>query len=256
MDAKKERPSISEIMDDYWELMPRYQGVAIDEVEFKRILYGCFPTYRDSPLQSPFNCIVPVGDASGIQSPLSFGGFGSLTRHLERVVTGLGEALDSDLVDAKHICMLNPYQPNLSCCWMFQRSMSVPVDRKPVPGMVIGTLSNSFSAMESLGEATMLPFLQDVLMFGPLLRTLVKAGGQDLLTPFKILPHVGIIPFCDFLYHFTILALYTLLSKNLSGLLLSIADNNNLSSPSMRYSIRRKVDAWKFGAGLDYYDHE
>lgn len=28
------------------------------------------------------------GDASGIQSPVSFGGFGSLTRHLKRLSTG------------------------------------------------------------------------------------------------------------------------------------------------------------------------
>ena len=30
-----------------------------------------------------------VGDASGIQSPVSFGGFGSLTRHLGRLSSGL-----------------------------------------------------------------------------------------------------------------------------------------------------------------------
>lgn len=29
------------------------------------------------------------GDASGIQSPVSFGGFGSLTRHLERLSDGM-----------------------------------------------------------------------------------------------------------------------------------------------------------------------
>ena len=47
---------------------------------------GLFPTYRDSPLKSRFNRILAVGDASGIQSPLSFGGFGSLTRHIERII--------------------------------------------------------------------------------------------------------------------------------------------------------------------------
>ena len=57
--------------------------------QFKDLLMlfeGVFPTYRQSPIQSNFNRILQVGDASGIQSPLSFGGFGSLTRHLERCV--------------------------------------------------------------------------------------------------------------------------------------------------------------------------
>ena len=44
-----------------------------------------FPTYRESPLQTTFPRVLAVGDASGIQSPLSFGGFGSLTRHIERI---------------------------------------------------------------------------------------------------------------------------------------------------------------------------
>ena len=35
-----------------------------------------------------------VGDASGIQSPLSFGGFGALTRHLHRLQAAISEALE------------------------------------------------------------------------------------------------------------------------------------------------------------------
>ena len=54
MDAKPERPSIAEIMDDYWELLPRYQGKTVDDLEFLRILYGMFPTYRSSPVHTTF----------------------------------------------------------------------------------------------------------------------------------------------------------------------------------------------------------
>ena len=46
MDASAERPSMAEIMDDYWELLPRYQGVDVGQLQFRRILYGMFPTYR------------------------------------------------------------------------------------------------------------------------------------------------------------------------------------------------------------------
>ena len=162
MDAKPERPSIMEIMNDYWELLPRYQGVDVDKLQYKRILYGCFPTYRDSPLKAGFDRILQVGDASGIQSPLSFGGFGSLTRHIERIVCAVDEALapqedpmkelylsreytPDDLVSAKELGMINCYQPNLSTCWMFQRAMSVRIGNQPNKKVIVGTLSNSFS---------------------------------------------------------------------------------------------------------------
>lgn len=256
MDSKADRPSVASIFDDYWTLLPRYQGVDVDALDFQRILYGLFPTYRASPLKTPFNCVLQVGDASGIQSPLSFGGFGSLTRHIERVTIGLNEALEHDLLAAKHISKLNPYQPNLSCCWMFQRAMSVPIGGKPKPELVIDTLSNSFSAMETLGDATMRPFLQDVLQFGPLLRTLVLAGKRDLLTPFKIVPHVGLTAMGDFVLHFSMLGFYTLFANTLAEPVNNLVAESDWLDKEAKFGLKRMVEGWKFGSGLDYYDHE
>jgi hypothetical protein len=39
-----------------------------------------------------------VGDASASQSPLSFGGFGCMLRHLQRLTDGLDQALDQDML--------------------------------------------------------------------------------------------------------------------------------------------------------------
>lgn len=41
-----------------------------------------------------------IGDACGIQSPLSFGGFGALTRHIARLTTAIDEALRADVLGA------------------------------------------------------------------------------------------------------------------------------------------------------------
>ena len=43
--------------------------------------------------------VLQIGDASGIQSPLSFGGFGALTRHLRRLTSAVTEALEADVLD-------------------------------------------------------------------------------------------------------------------------------------------------------------
>jgi hypothetical protein len=61
MDAKPERPSITEIVEDYVELLPRYQGVGVEDLKFLRFLYGCFPTFRDSPVSNGFSRILQVG---------------------------------------------------------------------------------------------------------------------------------------------------------------------------------------------------
>jgi len=50
-----------------------------------------------------------VGDASGIQSPLSFGGFGAMTRHLRRLTDAVSEAVQ--------VCRCLPGSHILrSCC--------------------------------------------------------------------------------------------------------------------------------------------
>lgn len=71
------RPSLEAMLDSYWQLLPQYQHVELSSLEIKRILFGLFPTFKASPLPATFDRLLQVGDASGIQSPLSFGG-----RHL------------------------------------------------------------------------------------------------------------------------------------------------------------------------------
>ena len=49
VDADPSRPSLASLLDDYWDLMPRYQGLdSIEQVDLRRVLFGYFPTYRDS----------------------------------------------------------------------------------------------------------------------------------------------------------------------------------------------------------------
>ena len=134
LDAKPERPSIARILDDYWNLMPKYQNLnSLDDVEFKRILFGYFPTYRNSPLKAQFDRVLQIGDASGMQSPLSFGGLACMLRHLPRISLALTEALEADIVDKKALGTINAYQPALSAAWLFQRCMSVQVGSSSSP---------------------------------------------------------------------------------------------------------------------------
>ena len=50
MDLDPKRPSVSDIMEDYWKLLPEYQGVPLEQLTHKRVLFGLFTSYKDSPL--------------------------------------------------------------------------------------------------------------------------------------------------------------------------------------------------------------
>lgn len=249
VDPQPNCPGLEDLLESYWDLMPAYQGVSLDDLEILRVVFGIFPTYRDSPLPAAFDRILQFGDASGIQSPVSFGGFGSLTRHLGRLSTGIYEAISDDLLDANSLSLLNPYMPNLSASWLFQRAMSAKQQSNVSPDFINDLLYANFRSMERLGEPVLRPFLQDVIQFWPLVKTL----GLVMLTAPQIIPsifkQVGLPVLLDWSGHFFMLGYYTFMSSYASPLVRPLVN----TFPSKRkYRWNRYLDAWKYGSGLDY----
>lgn len=250
LDAQPERPSLEALLEEYWRLMPQYQGVKLDDLQALRILFGCFPTYRDSPLRPAFDRVLQVGDASGIQSPLSFGGFGALTRHLRRLTGAIGEALEVDALDRGSLGWINAYNPGLSGAWMLQRAMSV--DAAAGPGydrtFINRLLAENFQAMEKLGEPVLKPFLQDVIQLGPLVRSLAKQMATNPGMVPQILGRVGLPAMLDWLRHLAGLTLFTFLHWDVQKYKPLI----ERLPPRPRFLMRRAMEQWEYGAGKDY----
>eukprot|EP00775_Hariotina_reticulata_P005190 gene5190-5428_t len=133
-DADPSRPSFERLLDTYFALLPSYQelpGNSLDDIQFKRVLFGGFPCYSDqTPLKPGFDRVLQLGDASACQSPLSFGGFGSMLRHLPRLARAISHALSSEKLSRQDLSWIQPYQPSLAAAWLFQRSMSMGVGQQ------------------------------------------------------------------------------------------------------------------------------
>ncbi|KAJ7526297.1 hypothetical protein O6H91_16G001100 [Diphasiastrum complanatum] len=217
-DVTPSRPSLEKMLEDYWDLMPAYQ----------------------------------VGDASGIQSPISFGGFGSITRHLLRLSNGIVEAIESDMLEKETLGLINSYMPNLSVAWMFQRAMSAQNNVDVSPNFINDLLALNFQCMERLGDPILRPFLQDVIQFDPL----VKALGSIMLAQPGIVPsiikQVGIKTLLDWSRHFLALGVYTYLSQIVTP---QIASWIAKLPRKQRYIWHRRIEAWEYGSGLDFKYH-
>ncbi|MBE9230783.1 FAD-binding oxidoreductase [Cuspidothrix issatschenkoi LEGE 03284] len=250
MDADAQRLSLETLFDEYLRLLPEYQGVEINELNFQRALFGFFPSYRQSPLATPWNRILFVGDSSGNQSPLSFGGFGAMVRHLQRLTLGIAEALKTDQLSVQSLAILQPYQPSLSVTWLFQKAMSVGVNQKINPNQINQLLSAVFAQMQHLGTPVLKPFLQDVVQFGALTKTLVKTGLSQPLLVAKIIPQVGLLSLLDWMLHYTNLCVYNGLFFVTPVIEFLV---NNLSM-QQQYYWHRLIDKWRFGSGNDYHE--
>ncbi|AFY31145.1 NAD(P)/FAD-dependent oxidoreductase [Calothrix sp. PCC 7507] len=250
MDAHPQRLSLEALFEEYLRLLPEYQGMELHQLKFQRALFGFFPTYRQSPLKTPWNRILPVGDSSGSQSPLSFGGFGAMVRHLKRLTFGIQEALQTEQLSSSALALLQPYQPSLTVTWLFQKAMSVGVNQQIAPDQINQLLSAVFQEMQQLGNPVLKPFLQDVVQFPALTQTLLKTGLAHPGLVAKIIPQVGLISLLDWMVHYGNLGVYTALFW-LSPMLETLVKNQ---SSKQQYYWHRLVDSWKYGSGNDYIE--
>ncbi|GFZ92848.1 NAD(P)/FAD-dependent oxidoreductase [Okeania sp. KiyG1] len=248
LDAHPDRISLESFFEEYLRLLPEYQKVELSQLTFQRALFGFFPCYRQSPLQTPWNRILPVGDSSGSQSPLSFGGFGAMVRHLKRLTGGIDEALQTDNLSSNALALLQPYQPSISVTWLFQRSMSVGVNQKVEPNQINQLLAGVFQVMDRLGEFVLKPFLQDVVQFPALAQTLFMTSLKQPGLVIKIIPQVGIGNLLDWMRHYFNLGIYSLLYPigDMMGLLVT------KMSLVQHYYYRRLIEQWQYGSGGDY----
>jgi lycopene cyclase CruP len=247
IDADPQRFGLESLFEDYFRLLPAYQGVELNQLQFKRGLFGFFPSYRQSPLKAPWHRILPIGDSSGNQSPLSFGGFGAMVRHLSRLTLGIEEALQTEQLSASALSLLQPYQPSLSVTWLFQQTMSVGIDQKIPREQINQLLTAVFQEMSQLGTPVLKPFLQDIVQFKALTQTLLKTSFSHPGLIAQIIPQVGLSNLLSWVGHYSNLGLYSALVAVSSPLVPWVKN----FTPKQQYYFHRWIDALQYGCGLD-----
>jgi lycopene cyclase CruP len=142
------------------------------------------------------------------------------------------------------------YQPNIAVTWMFQRAMSVGINQQLNPDQINNLLAAVFRSMQHLGDDVLRPFLQDVVQFPALSRTLVQTSIASPLAVIPVVPHVGIITLLDWLINYLNLGVYTGLysiGSSLQPLLEQLP-------PQQQYYYHQLLQAWRYGSGQDLND--
>eukprot|EP00171_Calliarthron_tuberculosum_P022604 IDg22604t1 len=220
------RETLTDALDDYARLLPRYQGFEPRDVDVERVLFAFFPVFKDSPARVAFDRVLPVGDAAGFQA-LS-------------VLAALAHRMQF-------------YAPSLSVTWLFNRAMAVDTHNVPRGGLVDAGIVNdllycNMKAMEKLGPNVQKPFLQDVVRAGGLTKTIASMMVSDPVLSAKTAVYVGPSQFVRWIPHYLALVLYTLLAPVAMAVKASIGEKLN---DRQQYRLNRLVDALTYGSGLD-----
>ncbi|AIE72916.1 MULTISPECIES: NAD(P)/FAD-dependent oxidoreductase [unclassified Synechocystis] len=240
VDVHPDRIGLEFLFEEYFRLLPSYQKVNLDQLQWQRFLSGFFPAYKSSPLHFPWSRVLAVGDSAGSQSPVSFGGFGAIVRHLQRLTTAIGEALEGNYLTAADLALLQPYQPNIGVTWLFQQTMGVRIGQKADPDQINHLMNTVFAIMDQQGEKVMQPFLQDVIQWSGLTQTLPRVNPLIVL---PLLPQIGLPALVDWLGHYA----------NLAGYSLAYPLFKNILFTKPNFEQKRCLEAWYYGSGFDFH---
>jgi len=229
----------------------------LDNLKFNRLLFGAFPSYKQCPLNSPFDRLVLVGDSSAVQSPLSFGGFGAMLRHVGRLDEAIHEAIEGSHLKASDLKLVQPYMPGLGTAWLFQKAMGfepsqmgydagycIPQRKEWTRAHVNRVLKANFAAMKTMEKTVLLSFLQDTILFWPLTRTMFAMTFVDPIAILRVVYLLGPRTLAQWFVHYIMLGLYTLCDFVFG----------RFRSQTSNFHVRRYMDAWRYGSGADFFE--
>ena len=154
--AAQQRHSLLDLFEDYFALLPSYKQPG-PEFAHIRPVYGYIPARHALRRPTPLAGVLPVGDSSAQQSPLTFCGFGSFVRNLGRGADLLEYALRHNLLAPEDLRLISAHQANVSLNWVLSRFMS-PWGRP----QDVNELQNVFGrVMNEVGYPVARRFFQD-----------------------------------------------------------------------------------------------
>jgi lycopene cyclase CruP len=119
--------------------------------------------------------------------------------------------------------------------------------KQTLPPNQINTLLNAvFQSMDQLGPPVLNPFLQDVVQFGALYRTLMQVSRRSPHLIPAILQQVGAGALLDWMRHFGALGFYTAVCA------FQQKEPNKHLSPEQLYRRHRRQESFLYGAGKDH----
>lgn len=167
---------------------------------------------------------------------------------------GASENVGRVAARARSSLEINAYTPNLSAAWMFQRAMSIRMGQEVDPKFVNRLLATNFEVMNNMGPKTIKPFMQDVVRFDGLLGSLSGSFLKDPTFTPQIIQHVGLPVLIDWIGHVSMIGVYAGLHNFATPLVQLLLESGNWEEDDRGgFKIKRKMDAWKYGSGSDYF---
>ncbi|GCE19339.1 hypothetical protein KDK_31390 [Dictyobacter kobayashii] len=190
-----------ELFDDFFALLPGYKDTSA--VEILKPVYGFIPAgynitlpWQPEAKVLAYDRVLSLGDAAAFQSPLTFCGFGSYVRNLQRITTLLAQALQSNCLSAAELNQIRASEAVPAVARAFSKFMIAKPDHAEPTWQVNETLNVFCHVLKELGPRITNDFFKDRVSWLDYTRIVLNTPGYypniyalalKTLTPTEIL---------------------------------------------------------------------
>ncbi|GCE26969.1 hypothetical protein KDA_24530 [Dictyobacter alpinus] len=171
-----------ELFDDFFALLPDYKDTSA--VEIIKPVYGFIPAgYNISLPWEPeaktlaYDRVLSLGDAAAFQSPLTFCGFGSYVRNLQRITTLLSLALNTNSLSAEQLNRIRASEAVPAVARAFSKFMIAKPDSVEPIWQVNETLNVFCHVLQQLGPKITNDFFKDRVSWLDYTRVILGTPG-------------------------------------------------------------------------------
>jgi len=184
--------SLLKLFEDYFEKLPDYKRKN-GAWRVVKPVFGYIPSIHqhgwNNIKKTAASRVLLVGDAAGLSSPLTFCGFGSHVRNLEKLTALTETALRENTFDEKTLTQINAYEPRVSQMASLAEFMR-PTDASKASA-VNETMNAVVSALQSLDKNISREMFQDRISFDSFKKVLAQTAKIHPAVFKKMFAHLG-----------------------------------------------------------------
>lgn len=172
--------SLLNLFEVYFEKLPTYKPI---DKHFKihKPVFGIIPAYHHNGFGktrvTADDRIVLFGDAASLSSPLTFCGFGSMVRNLERTTVALAAALERNALSRTDLEHINAYEPNVAIMSNLMKFMCFDA-RTDEPNFVNELMNEIMKVLDALPERYRESLFRDEMTLSDFTTLILTVGAK------------------------------------------------------------------------------
>jgi lycopene cyclase CruA len=172
--------SLLNLFEVYFEKLPTYKPLGKD-FKIHKPVFGIIPAYHHNGFGNSRvtadDRIVLFGDAASLSSPLTFCGFGSMVRNLERTTTALAHALERNALSRADLEHINAFEPNVAIMSNLMKFMCYD-KRTDEPNFVNELMNEIMKVLDELPERYRETLFRDEMTLADFTTLILKVGAK------------------------------------------------------------------------------